>query len=256
MTPPAPEGVGPTVHDTVHDAVHRAASHAVHRVCGRAGQRAGQRTSRRAGLASLLAVSMATLLVACTSPAPATPPAPITRVTLLPDSDGHVGAVLVQGKDGEAQRVDQAYASVVVADGAAAVRTGDARADATQVRAANAALFDAMPLPPYSTLLYFVAGGTELTPESRALLPELMQRIRERGPTEIAVIGHTDTTGSDAFNLRLSQERARVVDKLLHQALPELGPTSLRFFGARELLVPTGPNVDEPRNRRVEVHVL
>jgi outer membrane protein OmpA-like peptidoglycan-associated protein len=38
--------------------------------------------------------------------------------------------------------------------------------------------------------------------------------------------------------------------------MKDLGPTTVQSFGSRDPLVPTGPQVDEPRNRRVEVHVL
>lgn len=199
---------------------------------------------RRAG-AGLVTLVLGLLLCACAAP-------PVGRVTLMPDGDGKVGKVSVTTPT-EQQGLDQAYTQVAVArDG----HLSTSQVDAASFVAANAHLLQVLPAPPYSAILYFVAGTSELTRASAALLPEVAARIRERSPTRISVIGHTDTTGSDEINARLGLERAREVDRLLHREMKELGPTTVQSFGSRDPLVPTGPQVDEPRNRRVEIHVL
>ena len=69
------------------------------------------------------------------------------------------------------------------------------------------------------------------------------------------MIGHTDTVGADTFNDRLSLARAQRMRELI----VGMGIPSERIEaagrGKRELLVPTGDNVAEPRNRRVEINV-
>lgn len=199
----------------------------------------------------LMAGALFLTLAACSS-------APPHRVTLLPDANGRIGQVLVSStpRDGQAARsqaLDQGYTEAVVgADG----RIEVAKVDAASFDASHRELLQTLPLPAYSAVLYFVSGGTELTPASREALKDLKLRIRERAPTEVSIIGHTDTMGSDAVNDRLALERARTVDRLIREELGDIGPTQVRSFGARELLVPTGPQVDEARNRRVEIFVL
>ena len=65
--------------------------------------------------------------------------------------------------------------------------------------------------------------------------------------------GHTDTVGSDAYNMRLSMRRAVAVEKeLVHDGVPE-GEIAIFAKGKRDLLVPTADGVKEPQNRRVQI---
>lgn len=228
---------------TEHATDHALPSVADRSVCPTLGPRQSSRRSRAgAGLVTLV---LSLLLGACAS-------APASRVTLMPDADGTVGRVTVASIT-DKQGLEQAYAQLSVAqDG----RLSASQADPASFNASTAHLLRMLPPPPYSAILYFEAGTSELTPASAALLPEVAARIRERTPTAISVIGHTDTTGNDDINYRLGLERAREVDRLLHRDMTDLGPTSIKSFGSRDPLVPTGPQVNEPRNRRVEVHVL
>jgi outer membrane protein OmpA-like peptidoglycan-associated protein len=79
--------------------------------------------------------------------------------------------------------------------------------------------------------------------------------VNKREFYEISIIGHTDTTGSDEYNMRLSSARAESVrDALLSHGIRS-GVMELRYHGKRDPLIPTGDDVREPRNRRVEVIV-
>ncbi len=115
------------------------------------------------------------------------------------------------------------------------------------------ALLAVMPAPPRVFTLYFVEGTTTLTPESAATLEALRHAI---GPTsDVQITGHTDTTGDAASNDKLSLDRAiEVRSALVADGLPVANARVTRR-GQRELRVPTGPGVDEPANRRVEVIV-
>jgi outer membrane protein OmpA-like peptidoglycan-associated protein len=95
----------------------------------------------------------------------------------------------------------------------------------------------------------------ELTPDSKKMLPEVMQVVRERSPTELTVFGYADSSGTAAYNLALSAERARAVARLLMQIDPKM-PIDVRYFGDKAPLVPSPPGVPEPRNRRAEIVVL
>ena len=73
---------------------------------------------------------------------------------------------------------------------------------------------------------------------------------------KVELAGHTDDIGSDAFNLKLSSERAEVVK----QALIDNGIESVRLtskgYGAARPLVPNDSEENRSLNRRTEMVVI
>lgn len=102
----------------------------------------------------------------------------------------------------------------------------------------------------------FAAGSAELTPAARRTLDVLGQALtsQQLAATRVRIEGHTDTVGSDESNLLLSQRRAAVAAAYLRQKFG-IADGRLEAVGKGEgdLLINTGDNVDEPRNRRVRV---
>ena len=180
--------------------------------------------------------------------------APRTTVVLLPDADGHVGAVVVSDAAGS-QRIDQAYHAVTIADAKAKPSASTPRGQAP-VEGAYGALLKAEPSKPAQFVLNFVLDTATLTPESKALLPEVLKAARERKPTEITVFGHADAIGTEQRNLQLSCERARAVAEWLRKADPTLDRVEVQYFGDRVPLYPSDGHSPEPRNRRAEVVIL
>ena len=71
--------------------------------------------------------------------------------------------------------------------------------------------------------------------------------------TRIEVNGYTDTSGTHQYNQGLSVRRAQAVQaELIKDGVPQAAIT-IQGFGDTHLLVPTGPGVREPQNRRVEI---
>lgn len=65
--------------------------------------------------------------------------------------------------------------------------------------------------------------------------------------------GNTDTSGTPQYNQGLSERRARTVaEELVRDGVPQ-NAISMHAYGDTKLLVPTGPGVREPQNRRVEI---
>ena len=66
--------------------------------------------------------------------------------------------------------------------------------------------------------------------------------------------GYTDTSGTAAYNQGLSVRRARGGRRpnWCSDGVPANAIT-IQGFGETHLLVPTGPGVREPQNRRVEI---
>jgi outer membrane protein OmpA-like peptidoglycan-associated protein len=71
----------------------------------------------------------------------------------------------------------------------------------------------------------------------------------------VGVIGHTDTLGDKLYNLNLSMRRAAAVRDLLVQNGVPAKHMETTSHGEKNLLIKTGDNVGEPKNRRVEVVV-
>jgi hypothetical protein len=105
---------------------------------------------------------------------------------------------------------------------------------------------------------YFVTFDLDqarLTEQDRRVIAQAAEDYRQGGRPQVSVTGYTDTSGSAAYNLELSQQRAEIVaDELVREGIP---PTDIVTLGQGEedLLVPTADGVREPRNRRVEIVV-
>jgi outer membrane protein OmpA-like peptidoglycan-associated protein len=174
--------------------------------------------------------------------------APVETVTVLPSADGHVGTVVVQR--GESQQVlHEAYAT------SRSGQTELTRLSAAEVQSTYGRALHALPALPATFLLYFVTGTDELTEESKLELDKVLAAMRARPLPDVLVIGHTDTVGDPAANDRLSAQRAETVKSFLVGIGIPAERIRTAGRGERELLVPTASNIDEPRNRRVEINV-
>lgn len=194
-------------------------------------------------------VAAAAVLAGCAS-------APVdtgqTTVILLPDEDGNVGAVTVTGAGGT-QQLDRAFTSASVG---APVRRAAPSATEDSVDAAYAELLKAQPPKPRTFVLNFLLDKSVLTEASKALLPDVLDAVRRRKPTEITIFGHADASGTKDGNLKLSAGRAQVVADWLRRSDPTLDRIDVQYFGDQEPLVPARPGAAEPRNRRAEIMIL
>ncbi|MEP3051003.1 MAG: OmpA family protein [Erythrobacter sp.] len=75
------------------------------------------------------------------------------------------------------------------------------------------------------------------------------------GWNSFRVIGHTDLSGSDAYNDELSQRRSQAVADLMVSLGINRGQMSISSEGESNPRVPTQDGVREPQNRRVEITV-
>ena len=172
-------------------------------------------------------------------------------VVILPEANGHVGTLVVE-RGNERMTLNQAYAaSRITSDGAARVEQLPERKVQSEFRPTLRAL----PAPPVSFQLYFITGTDDLTDESKVELERMLEELRRRPAADIVVIGHTDRVGAEEANDELSLQRAeRVKADLASQGIPR---ERIRAAGRgeREPVVATEDDVDEPRNRRVEISV-
>ena len=113
----------------------------------------------------------------------------------------------------------------------------------------------ALPLPPVHFTLYFRFESNELTDESRALVPAILNIVKQRAVPEVLVVGHTDTMGDRRANLALGLKRANTVREILATAGLARGTIEVTSHGEADPAVKTPDNRAEPRNRRVEITV-
>jgi iron complex outermembrane recepter protein len=109
------------------------------------------------------------------------------------------------------------------------------------------------PAAPRSYLVFFDFNKSDLTPQATEIVDTAAKNAGPAKVTQLTVTGHTDTVGSDAYNMRLSRRRAESVAAQLEKDGIPSSEIEIVAKGKRDLLVPTGDGVREPQNRRVQI---
>lgn len=104
-----------------------------------------------------------------------------------------------------------------------------------------------------ASLVFFPWNQAELTPVALATLDALVSKIEKAGGSaSLTVAGHTDSSGSEAYNDRLSRDRAQAVAKAL--ADRGLGDgVEVEWHGERKPRIDLPDGTREQENRRVEI---
>jgi OmpA-OmpF porin, OOP family len=177
---------------------------------------------------------------------------PHDKVTLLPNPDGSVGAVVVKSAT-QTQVLDKPYAAVDVAQGGAIERTMDSP---SAVQAHYGQLLAAQPPRPATfTINFLFDSATELAPESSATVVKLKATLKDWPAPHLTVVGHTDLVGNDDFNDKLSMRRAQTVAAFLVKAGIPAKQIETAARGKREPLVHTANGVPNQANRRVVITI-
>ncbi len=109
------------------------------------------------------------------------------------------------------------------------------------------------PAPAKTYLVFFDWNKYDLTARATQIIAEAASDSKTTKVTKITVSGNTDTSGTATYNQGLSVRRAKAVAvKLMADGVPA-SEISIFAYGETHLLVPTGPGVREPQNRRVEI---
>lgn len=196
------------------------------------------------GLCCFAAVMLLSMLSAC---------GPKTMVVLVPDPEGRVGAVTVANDAGEVTMTKERQSTSVSGRQNEPRPTEILSEEKVQRKFADALAIQ--PEQPLHFILHFLSDSVDLTVPSRNSLKAIVQAIGDSRSTDISSIGHSDTAGDDAYNLRLSQQRAQEVARLLIEAGVNRNYIEVTSHGESNPIVKTGDNVAEERNRRVEVVV-
>jgi outer membrane protein OmpA-like peptidoglycan-associated protein len=103
----------------------------------------------------------------------------------------------------------------------------------------------------------FGYNNDRIMPESEPIMNAVLRIFQDHADVQhVEIHGHTDSQGSDAYNLRLSQRRAQAVAKWLtiHGIAKER--VSAQGFGETKPLDANDTEEGRRNNRRVEFHIV
>lgn len=173
------------------------------------------------------------------------------RIEGLDAKVGEVGTLAVQANEKAGQASDLGREAKKAADDAAATaRDVESRLAG---RIANRNNYTTVE----SHSLQFDSGKAELKDESINSLREIARALKQDPNAVVELRGHTDGTGSDQLNLRLSRERVDAVMRyLVHKEGVELRRIHALGLGKADPTANNSTREGRAKNRRVEIVVL
>jgi outer membrane protein OmpA-like peptidoglycan-associated protein len=105
--------------------------------------------------------------------------------------------------------------------------------------------------------VFFATDSAKLSSDAKKVIERVGKTLRTLQNRHILVRGHTDSTGDEQYNQKLSERRAEAVaDYLIDEA--ELNPDSVSYEGrgARDPIADNSLEEGRARNRRVEILLL
>jgi outer membrane protein OmpA-like peptidoglycan-associated protein len=105
-------------------------------------------------------------------------------------------------------------------------------------------------------------SGVNFETDKAALKPVAREKLSKLsgillgfpGEYKLEIEGHTDSTGSDAHNQKLSEARAESVRSfLVEQGIPQARIPSTQGFGRTKPIVPNDSKANREKNRRVDI---
>ena len=91
--------------------------------------------------------------------------------------------------------------------------------------------------------------------EARTNLRNLASSLDKYPGSELLIAGHTDSVGTDSYNLALSQRRAEAAATYLASQGVERSRVSSKGLGETEPVAPNESEAGRSKNRRVEVAI-
>ena len=102
----------------------------------------------------------------------------------------------------------------------------------------------------------FAYDRYDVQPQFQATLDQVAQTLTAYNQTYIDVLGHTDSTGSDAYNQGLSARRAQSVASYLSQRGVQPARMATRGYGESAPIATNETDAGRAANRRVEIKVV
>ena len=107
-----------------------------------------------------------------------------------------------------------------------------------------------------SSGVYFDTGKFNINAASQTTLNKLIAVFKEYPDTNLLVVGHTDSQGSDESNLTLSKNRATSVTTYLKSKGVSSGRLTTNWFGETKPVQDNATPEGRAKNRRVNIAIL
>ena len=108
--------------------------------------------------------------------------------------------------------------------------------------------------PPVKTyIVFFDFNKSYLTDAAQSVVAEAIKVAKTSCMVKVQIAGHTDTVGSNDYNMKLSLARAATVKDEMVRLGMDGTAISIEGKGYHDPLVATAPNVREPQNRRAVI---
>jgi outer membrane protein OmpA-like peptidoglycan-associated protein len=104
--------------------------------------------------------------------------------------------------------------------------------------------------------IMFDVDSYALKASTKANLDKMAETMKEYDKTEIIVMGHTDATGSDEHNQKLSENRAASVSRFLQQNGVTAKRVTTKGFGEQKPVASNNSVSGREQNRRVEIAIV
>jgi outer membrane protein OmpA-like peptidoglycan-associated protein len=98
----------------------------------------------------------------------------------------------------------------------------------------------------------FGLNKSSLTADAQSKIRDLAAVLAKYPETYILIEGHTDASGTDAHNMRLSQQRATSVQNFLHSQNISSTRTKIAWYGENQPKFANDNDANMAKNRRVE----
>jgi outer membrane protein OmpA-like peptidoglycan-associated protein len=101
----------------------------------------------------------------------------------------------------------------------------------------------------------FDVGRADIKPNFAPILDRFAQTLNDNRATKVRIVGHTDSTGTDAINDPLSVNRASSARSYLASRGVDPARIAIDGRGSREPIADNSTEAGRARNRRVEIFV-
>ena len=108
----------------------------------------------------------------------------------------------------------------------------------------------------FNSALLFQINKSELSDSAKASLTKIAGVFTQYPETNILVEGHTDDTGSDSYNMTLSEARAQSVAGYLESKGVAANRFTVKWYGEAQPKYPNTSEANRALNRRVELGIM
>lgn len=148
--------------------------------------------------------------------------------------------------------------AVATADGVPEPKNRRVEITVTTVNGETASDVDSAPIAPAEAttfVIYFDLDKAQWRSDAKGSLADMLAHAARVSGGQMVIAGHTDRSGTDAYNQDLSQRRAKAVADAVAVCGLNVEQVHLENHGEDEPAIDTADGVPEPRNRRVEITI-